>query len=198
MELLPHQVEPDGDWICWILSGGRGAGKTTALAHAVVRAAEADDQSIAVIALRHQLRYTLEKIFELCPDSSVYRTSLDRIKLPNGSLISGLFVNPEEVRGYDFDLVACENFNDWPGPTKIEMADWETKAKAAREAGLPFGGPDSKAQRMLYECWMAMGTAARPRLIIAANLEDNGGDSQRHVRDLTLYALRKNCVVTEP
>lgn len=32
-EPMPHQIPPDGDWLVWMLEGGRGSGKTDGAAH---------------------------------------------------------------------------------------------------------------------------------------------------------------------
>ena len=37
LELLPHQVPPDGDWTSWLLAGGRGTGKTSGASAEVYR-----------------------------------------------------------------------------------------------------------------------------------------------------------------
>ena len=126
---LPHQLPPDGDWLTWVILGGRGAGKTRAGAEwvrAMVEGATLDapgrarrvalvgetyDQALAVMVKG-------ESGILACspPDRQPRWVAGERTLIwPNGAearLYSSH--DPEALRGPQFDAAWSDELAKWP------------------------------------------------------------------------------------
>lgn len=127
-----EQLPPDGDWLTWLILGGRGAGKTRAGSEWVHDAAMAGN--LMNNGSQPKLKYgrialvaeTLADAREVMVDGQsgilniasrhrpVFETSRRRILWPNGA-IAQIFSSedPESLRGPQFDLAWCDELCKW-------------------------------------------------------------------------------------
>lgn len=123
-----HQVEPDGDWLTWVVLGGRGAGKTRAGAEWVRARAEGATprapgrcRRIALVGeTQDQVRQVMVEgdsgILACTPPDRMPKFVASRNVLiwPNGAeavLISAF--NYESLRGPQFDAAWCDELAKW-------------------------------------------------------------------------------------
>lgn len=121
------QQPPPGDWMSWLLLGGRGSGKTRAGAEWVQalagRAGSRTDLRIALVAetLSDAREVMVDGISGLCriagwfrPD---YEASRRRLVWPNGA-IAQIFSSedPESLRGPQFHAAWCDELAKWKHP----------------------------------------------------------------------------------
>lgn len=123
-----HQVEPSGDWQCWVIMGGRGAGKTRAGAEWVRAQVEGagplDEGRCRRVAL---IGETIEEVRAVMvegesgllavspPDRRpIFKISQSKLIWPNGA-IAEMFsaVNPEALRGPQFDCAWSDELAKW-------------------------------------------------------------------------------------
>lgn len=123
MKAHKHQIEPPGDWDCWLLLAGRGAGKTRAAAETLATWAWEQPETRWLISAptSGDIRGTCIEgdsgVLKIMPDCIIadYNKSLHEIKLVNGSFIKGIPASePERFRG-----------GQWHGAWLDELAAWE-------------------------------------------------------------------------
>ena len=126
---LPHQLPPEGDWLTWIVLGGRGAGKTRAgaewvrsmvegptpgapgRARRVALVGETYDQALAVMVKGES------GLLACSPPDRVPKwiAGERRLEWPNGAearLYSAH--DPEALRGPQFDAAWADELAKWP------------------------------------------------------------------------------------
>lgn len=121
---LPHQRWPEtDDWTCWLLLGGRGAGKTRAGAEWLrhfIRGAEAPRRIALVSETYGDGREVmidgesgLAHIGPFC-ERPKYEPSRRRLSWPNGS-VGHVFSSedPEGLRGFQFHAAWCDELCKW-------------------------------------------------------------------------------------
>jgi phage terminase large subunit-like protein len=124
----PEQLEPEGDWLTWLMLAGRGFGKTRTLAE-TVRGWACGDTPLA------RGRYgRLALVAETAADARdvivegesgllavhprdfrpLYEPSKRRITWPNGA-VATLFnaTEPDQLRGPQHDAAACDEVAKW-------------------------------------------------------------------------------------
>lgn len=123
-----HQKEPPGDWLTWLIMGGRGAGKTRAGAEWIraqlegtgpldegrCRRAGLIGESIAEV--RAVMVEGESGLLAVSPPDRrpIFRTSQNRLIWPNGAearLMSAS--NPESLRGAQFDCTWADELGKW-------------------------------------------------------------------------------------
>lgn len=125
---LPHQLPPDGDWRCWVVLGGRGAGKTRAGAEWVRSEVEGAKPLDAGRSKRVALvGETIDQVREVMvfgdsglmacspPDRRPrWEATRHRLVWPNGA-VAQLFSahDPETLRGPQFDAAWCDELAKW-------------------------------------------------------------------------------------
>jgi phage terminase large subunit-like protein len=139
-----QQVPPPGEgWRCWLILGGRGAGKTRtgaewvrALATGLWEPAFPRARRIAIVAPTHaQARQVMIEgesgLLSLHPEDERphYEPSKRLLTWPNGS-IAQIFSaeDPEGLRGPQFDAAWCDELAKWPAGE----ACWHNLALALR------------------------------------------------------------------
>lgn len=145
---LPHQLPPEGDWLTWVILGGRGAGKTRAgaewvramvegptpaapgRARRVALVGETYDQALAVM-VKGESGLIACSPPDRCPR---WIAGERRLSWPNGAearLYSAH--DPEALRGPQFDAAWCDELAKWP---KVE-ATWDMLQLALRLGEAP-------------------------------------------------------------
>jgi phage terminase large subunit-like protein len=117
---LPKQLPPTGDWVTWLLMGGRGSGKTRAGAE-WVRALAA--QGIGPIALVGETMTEAISIM-VRGESGILNTHPDEerpllrdntLRWPNGTEATILSASdPDRFRGPQFAAAWCDEVAKWP------------------------------------------------------------------------------------
>ncbi|WCD56240.1 terminase large subunit, partial [Caulobacter phage RLK] len=119
----PYQLPPQGEWSEWVMSGGRGAGKTrTGVEWLIEEALSLPGETLAIIAPTldetriidfHGIAGLLSNVPYVAVER--YRKSALTLELTNGARIVGLSADrPEEWRGRVFARVLCEERQAWP------------------------------------------------------------------------------------
>lgn len=123
-----HQSAPEGDWVTWVILGGRGAGKTRAGAEWVRSQAEGStplargsSRRIALVGetLDQARSVMVEGESGILACSPIDRrprfvSTKNQLIWPNGAeatLLSA--VNPEALRGPQFDAAWCDELGKW-------------------------------------------------------------------------------------
>ncbi len=130
------QLPPDGDWVTWLVLGGRGAGKTRAGAEwvrgVVAGTAPYAIQPVGRVALIGETfsearDVMVEGVSGLlhggAPDMKpIWLPSRNRLEWPNGA-IAQLFsaTDPESLRGPQFGAAWCDELAKWP----YAQATWD-------------------------------------------------------------------------
>ena len=127
----PHQVPPTTpDWFIWLLSAGRGGGKTYSSMQWLWWEAYTNpgSRSLIIAPTFADLQLTCLEgdsgLFNCMPASLLkkYKVSTMEVELINGSLIRGIpATEPERLRGPQFHRAVFEELAAW-GPT-LETAD---------------------------------------------------------------------------
>ena len=114
------QKLPDGDWVTWLLMGGRGAGKTRAGAEWVRGLAAQRVGPIAIVG--ETIAETIAVMVEGVSGIMAVTPPRDRPKLsgatlywPNG--VEGMILganDPERFRGPQFAAAWCDEIGKWP------------------------------------------------------------------------------------
>nr|WP_127145864.1 terminase family protein [Pelagibacterium montanilacus] len=131
LEARPAQLAPVGDWVTWLLVGGRGAGKTRAGAE-WVRGLAIGSRPMSPIALvgetmteaRAVMVEGVSGLLALGREGTRprYDSGRDRVEWPNGAIGLVLPANdPERFRGPQFAAAWCDELAKWP---KAEAA-WD-------------------------------------------------------------------------
>ncbi|MBA4610915.1 DNA-packaging protein [Stappia taiwanensis] len=127
----PHQLPPQGDWRCWLLMGGRGAGKTRAGAEwlratvgSARRGANPDGGRIALVGETHAdvREVMIEGVSGLLAvhptgERPTWQPSRRRLEWPNGA-VAQVFSSedPDALRGPQFALAWCDELAKWRHP----------------------------------------------------------------------------------
>lgn len=125
---LDHQMPPDGDWMTWVIMGGRGAGKTRAGAEWVRRQVEGcrpeekgKCQRVALIGetidqAREIMVFGDSGIMACSPPDRKpeWQSSRKRLVWPNGSIATIYSASdPESLRGPQFDCAWMDELAKW-------------------------------------------------------------------------------------
>ena len=116
----PEQTPPPGDWVTWLLMGGRGSGKTRAGAEWVRGLAAEGIGPIALVGetITEALGVMVEGpsgIMAVTPPGERPRISGAAIHWPNGVTGAILGANdPERFRGPQFATAWCDEVGKWP------------------------------------------------------------------------------------
>lgn len=127
----PDQMPPDGDWLVWLLLGGRGAGKTRAGAEWVRAIATAEPKPAGPIALvgetfadaREVMIEGVSGLLAIHPSSNrpQWQRTRRRLVWPNGTVAQAFSAeDPESLRGPQFsaawaDAALPAPIGDWSG-----------------------------------------------------------------------------------
>lgn len=118
---LDHQRPPLGDWLTWLLLGGRGAGKTRAGAEWVRNLASSPVSMALVGPTFHDVREVMVEgpsgLKAIAPRSEKPRweTARRRIVWPNGAEAYAFSAeDPESLRGPQFHFAWADEFCAWP------------------------------------------------------------------------------------
>ena len=118
----PEQLPPEGDWVTWLLLGGRGSGKTRAGAE-WVRALATGPRPVSPIALvgetmTEAIAIMVEGesgLLRLHPASDRPRLKGNALLWPNGAEALILSASdPERFRGPQFAAAWCDEIGKWP------------------------------------------------------------------------------------
>jgi phage terminase large subunit-like protein len=121
----PNQIQPDGDWLTWLISAGRGFGKTRTGAETVREWAETGRYGrIALVAetaadARDVLVEGESGILAISPSwfKPFYEPSKRRLTWPNGAV--GTLYNgtePDQLRGPQHDAAWVDELAKYPDP----------------------------------------------------------------------------------
>jgi phage terminase large subunit-like protein len=115
-------LPPPGDWVTWLILGGRGSGKTRAGAE-WVRAAALGDRPVSPIALvgetmTEAMAVMVEGesgLLRIHPDADMPRVRGNRILWGNGAEAMVLSASdPDRFRGPQFAAAWCDEVAKWP------------------------------------------------------------------------------------
>lgn len=118
------QWPPSGDWLIWLLLGGRGAGKTRAGAEWIRARVAAGAGRVALVAptyndAREVMLGGESGLLSLGPPASrpAYTASRRRLEWPNGA-VGNVFSSedPDGLRGPQFDCAWADEFCAWTYP----------------------------------------------------------------------------------
>ncbi|TDQ63831.1 phage terminase large subunit-like protein [Maritalea mobilis] len=124
----PDQVAPDGNWLTWLMLGGRGAGKTRAGAEWVrEKALGLNQKAASPIALvgediadaRAVMIEGVSGLLAIHPTDQqpVFHKSRGELEWPNGA-VAKLFSahDPDALRGPQFAAAWADEYAKWPNP----------------------------------------------------------------------------------
>ncbi len=116
----PQQIPPDGDWLIWLLIGGRGSGKTRAGAEWIRSLVE---EGVTPIALVGETIVEAKSVMVRGP-SGLMRVTPEALRpvaaghmlfFPNGVEVQVLgAADPESFRGPQFAAAWCDELAKWP------------------------------------------------------------------------------------
>jgi phage terminase large subunit-like protein len=123
----PDQKPPDGDWLVWLLLGGRGAGKTRAGAEWVRAVATAGAKPAGPIALvgetfadtREVMIEGVSGLLNIHPswNRPEWQRSRHRLVWPNGTVAQAFSAeDPESLRGPQFAAAWADELGKWRYP----------------------------------------------------------------------------------
>jgi phage terminase large subunit-like protein len=125
----PEQLPPDGDWRVWLISAGRGWGKSMAAAQ-WVRTKARTCKFVNLIGhsmadIRDIMLEGPSGLLTICPpdERPAYQLSKQKLHWPNGG-VSMLFAadEPERLRGKQHEALWCEEITSWPTTDTWEQA----------------------------------------------------------------------------
>jgi phage terminase large subunit-like protein len=141
----PEQLAPPGHWRVWFYLGGRGSGKTRAMAeHIRGEVMSGRRRSIGIIgptmeAVRRVMIEGPSGILAVSPpgERPTYEMSIGRLTWPNGA-VPHLFSSeePDRLRGPNLDLIWLDELCAFPNDTAV----WDMAMMALRLPG-PKGNP---------------------------------------------------------
>ena len=142
----PAQLPPPGrDWRCWVLQGGRGAGKTKTAAETIRADVEAGRRrQIAAMGMTFAtcLRDMVmgpAGLLAVCPpwDKPIYKSGTGRVLWANGAVVHLLTAEePSRARGLNLDAIWLDEFASFSNPDEA----WNLSQMALRIPG-PLGDP---------------------------------------------------------
>ncbi len=123
----PDQLPPDGDWLVWLILGGRGAGKTRAGAEWVRAIATAEPKPAGPIALvgetfadtREVMIEGVSGLLAVHPSSQrpEWQRTRRRLVWPNGTIAQAFSAeDPESLRGPQFSAAWSDELAKWRYP----------------------------------------------------------------------------------
>ena len=123
----PDQTPPGGDWLTWLLLGGRGAGKTRAGAEWVRAIATAEPQPAGPIALvgetfadaREVMIEGVSGLLAIHPswNRPEWQRTRRRLVWPNGTVAQAFSAeDPESLRGPQFSAAWADELAKWRYP----------------------------------------------------------------------------------
>lgn len=141
-----EQLAPEGDWRVWLISAGRGFGKTRAGAEWVRNVARADPAArIALVgASLPEARAVMVEgesgILAASPGALApeFEPSLRRLTWPNGAqawLYSA--AEPESLRGPQHSHAWCDEIGKWENAGDRAMSAWDNLQLGMRLGGYP-------------------------------------------------------------
>ena len=114
------QLPPPGDWVTWLLMGGRGAGKTRAGAEWVRGLAASGIGPVALVSatMTEAIAVMIEGpsgIMAVTPPRERPKLSGTTLRWPNGTeaVVLGA-ADPERFRGPQFAAAWCDEIGKWP------------------------------------------------------------------------------------
>lgn len=125
---LPHQKIPPGDWLCWLLNAGRGAGKTRVGAQTIFKWAWLLPESRWLVAAPTYgdligvcyegesglLNVIPSDLIEPTSSGTLYNRSDVELKLKNGSMLKGISAEkPDRFRGHQFHGAWLDELSSW-------------------------------------------------------------------------------------
>jgi phage terminase large subunit-like protein len=130
----PEQVAPPGDWQVWLISAGRGFGKTRAGAEWVREYARrhADARIALVGASLGEVRAVMVEgesgLLAVCPPANapVFEPSLKRLTWGNGAqafLYSA--AEPDSLRGPQHPIAWCDEIAKWETGSERAQRTWD-------------------------------------------------------------------------
>jgi phage terminase large subunit-like protein len=121
----PHQTPPEGDWMTWLLLGGRGSGKTRAGAEWVQEMAEPGVRIALIGPSLHDVREVMIdgpsglKAIAAHDGRPEYEISRRRLIWPNGAMAYAFSAeDPESLRGPQFHYAWADEFCVWRKPAE--------------------------------------------------------------------------------
>lgn len=125
---LPHQKIPPGDWLCWLLNAGRGAGKTRVGAQTVLKWGWLNPKSRILVSAPTYgdlvsvcyegesglLNVIPTELIEPTSSGTLFNRSDVELKLKNGTLIKGISAEkPDRFRGSQFHFAWLDELSSW-------------------------------------------------------------------------------------
>jgi phage terminase large subunit-like protein len=148
----PDQVLPPGNWVMFLLIGGRGAGKTRAGAEAVRQWIHEGFNNVNIIgATAADVRDVMVEgpsgILSICPKSErpEYLASKNQLRWHNGArTLTFSSEEPDRLRGPQHEKLWCDEIMAWSQPqAALDMARFGLRAMSHGESAL-YGGPAEK------------------------------------------------------
>lgn len=179
----PGQLPPDGDWLTWLVMGGRGFGKTRAGAEWVRRIAEGDGRArIALVAAsmaeaRSVMIEGESGLIACSPgnDRPVFEPSLHRLRWSNGAqafLYSA--AEPESLRGPQHSHAWCDEIGKWPQSHERAMRCWDNLL-----LGLRLG-----TEQRIVATTTPRGVPLLRRLLESKDTRTTGGSTRENAANL--------------
>ena len=140
------QLAPEGDWHCWLVSAGRGFGKTRAGAEWVRdEARRHPDMRIALVgASLAEARSVMVEgesgLLAVCPPENmpVFEPSLRRVCWPNGAQATLYSAGePESLRGPQHHIAWCDEIAKWDNASERAMRAWDNLMMGLRLGETP-------------------------------------------------------------
>lgn len=142
-----HQIEPDGDWLYWVILGGRGAGKTRVGAEwlgmrASLRGRDSKGKTyrgLVAAPTKGDLREVCIEgdsgLLNVIPSSLIadYNKNNNKILLHNGSIIGGIAAETAtRFRGPQWHDAWCDELAAWGDNGRDPQDAWDTMAFSVR------------------------------------------------------------------
>jgi phage terminase large subunit-like protein len=120
----PGQVPPPGDWVTWLILGGRGSGKTLAGAQWVRARATGPDPVSPIALVGETMSEAIAVMVEgesglmkIHPPSERPKLKGGKVIWPNGAEAMVLSASdPDRFRGPQFAAAWCDEVAKWPNP----------------------------------------------------------------------------------
>lgn len=137
----PEQLAPPGEWQCWLISAGRGFGKTRSGAEWVRRFVKGRPEArVALVGATHnEARAVMVEgesgLLSICPPDRMplFEPSLKRLTWPNGAqafLYSA--AEPESLRGPQHHAIWCDEIAKWDRASDRATRAWDNLTMGLR------------------------------------------------------------------
>ena len=136
-----NQLAPPGDWQCWLISAGRGFGKTRAGAEWIRdQARRTPDMRIALVgASLTEARSVMVEgesgLLAVCPPENMplFEPSLRRVCWPNGAQATLYSAGePDSLRGPQHHIAWCDEIAKWDNASERAMRTWDNLVMGLR------------------------------------------------------------------